>query len=58
MSKIINNYVIKKNKIEKEQKELLEERKKKVEESKDKSKNELKSILLEFNKKQVNIKNE
>ena len=58
MSKIINNYVIKKNKIEKEQKELLEERKKKVEESKDKSKNELKSILLEFNKKEVNIKNE
>ena len=50
---IINNCVIKKQKIDDEFNELLEERKKKVEKSKDKSESELEELLKEYNKKEV-----
>lgn len=55
---IINNCVIKKNKIDEEFKELLEERKKKVEESKDKSSSELEELLKSYNKKELKIEKE
>ena len=50
---IIDNCVIKKKKIDDEFNEVLEERKKKVEESKDKSSSELEELLKEYNKKEL-----
>ena len=52
---IIKNCVTEKNKIDEELKELLEERKKKVGESKDKSSSELETLLKSYNKKELKI---
>ena len=50
---IIDNCIVKKQKILDEFNEVLEERKKKVEESKDKSSSELEELLKEYNKKEL-----
>ena len=50
---IIDNCIVKKKKIDDEFNEVLEERKKKVEESKDKSSSELEELLKEYNKKEL-----